>query len=44
MPHAAVPRLMRPEIGILDGFVRLSLGIETLDNIINDLASALDTL
>ena len=44
MTHASVPRSVRQEIGIVDGLVRLSVGIETLDDIINDLAAALDTL
>ena len=44
MTHASVPRSVRQKIGIVDGLVRLSVGIETLDDIIDDLAAALDTL
>ena len=43
-PHASVPRSVRHKIGIVDGLVRLSVGIDTLDAINNDLAAALDTL
>ena len=42
--HASVPRSVRHKIGIVDGLVRLSVGIDTLDAINNDLAAALDTL
>ena len=44
MTHASVSRSVRQKIGIVDGLVRLSVGIETLDDIIDDLAAALDTL
>ena len=44
MTHATVPREIREEIGILDGLVRLSVGIETLEDLIRDLDSALDGL
>ena len=44
MPHASVPRSVRHKIAIVDGLVRLSVGIDTLDDINNDLAAALDTL
>lgn len=42
MTHAAVPQNKRLESGITDGLVRLSVGIEEADEIINDLAQALD--
>jgi cystathionine gamma-lyase len=41
MTHAAVPEAIRNEIGIVDGLVRLSVGIETLDDLMTDLANAL---
>ena len=41
MTHAAVPEAIRNEIGIVDGLVRLSVGIETLDDLMADLANAL---
>lgn len=44
MSHASLPRSVRQNIGIVDGLLRLSLGIVTLDDIIGDLAAALDTL
>ena len=43
-PHASVPRSVRHKIGIVDALVRLSVGVDTLDAINNDLAAALDTL
>ncbi|MDE0842425.1 MAG: PLP-dependent transferase, partial [Porticoccaceae bacterium] len=44
MTHASVPQSVRDEIGIVDGLVRLSVGIETLDDLIGDLSAALDNL
>jgi cystathionine beta-lyase/cystathionine gamma-synthase len=41
MTHAAVPEAIRNEIGIVDGLVRLSVGIESLDDLMTDLADAL---
>ena len=41
MTHAAVPEVIRNEIGIVDGLVRLSVGIESLDDLMTDLANAL---
>lgn len=42
MTHGAVPPHERAELGITDGFVRLSVGIEDCDDLIADLARALD--
>jgi len=42
MTHASVPPDVRQEIGIADGLVRLSVGIEHHDDLIADLAQALD--
>ncbi len=42
MTHASVPPDVRKEIGIADGLVRLSAGIEHVDDLIADLAQALD--
>jgi methionine-gamma-lyase len=44
MTHACVPREERLEAGITDGMVRLSVGIEDVDDIINDLKQGLDGL
>ena len=41
MTHASVPREVRAELGIDDGLVRLSVGIEDADDLIDDLRSAL---
>ena len=42
MTHASVPEAIRNEIGIVDGLVRLSVGIETLEDLIADIEIALD--
>ena len=42
MTHASVPPKQRKEIGILDNLVRLSVGIENIDDILKDLKIALD--
>ncbi|MBL0402836.1 cystathionine gamma-synthase [Microvirga aerilata] len=41
MTHASVPSEVRAELGIDDGLVRLSVGIEDADDLIEDLRSAL---
>jgi len=41
MTHAAVPRAMREAMGLTDGLVRLSVGIEDPDDLIADLDRAL---
>ncbi|MBA1157949.1 cystathionine gamma-synthase [Microvirga mediterraneensis] len=41
MTHASVPAEVRAELGIDDGLVRLSVGIEDADDLIDDLRSAL---
>ena len=41
MTHASIPADIRAEIGIDDGLVRLSCGIEDLDDLIADLEAAL---
>jgi cystathionine beta-lyase/cystathionine gamma-synthase len=42
MTHGDVPRAMRERIGITDGLVRLSVGLENPRDIIADLSQALD--
>lgn len=42
MTHAAIPADMRQSLGIVDSFVRLSVGIEYIDDLINDLDYALN--
>ena len=41
MTHASVPKEMREELGISDGLIRLSIGIESSDDLIEDLRQAL---
>ena len=41
MTHASIPAKTREKLGITDGFIRLSVGIESLDDLKNDLAEAL---
>ena len=41
MTHASVPEEIREKIGIVDGLVRLSVGIETVDDLLIDLEAAL---
>jgi cystathionine beta-lyase/cystathionine gamma-synthase len=42
MTHASIPKETREALGIDDGLIRLSVGIETSEDLINDLKSALD--
>lgn len=41
MTHASVPAHVRAQLGISDGLVRLSVGIEDIDDLLNDLEHAL---
>ena len=41
MTHASIPSEVREEIGISDGLVRLSVGIEALEDLTDDLEKAL---
>jgi cystathionine beta-lyase/cystathionine gamma-synthase len=43
MTHASVPKAMREAMGLTDGLVRLSIGIEEADDLIADLGQALET-
>ncbi|NMF03858.1 trans-sulfuration enzyme family protein [Clostridium beijerinckii] len=40
MTHAAIPYKIRQEVGIVDNLVRLSVGIENIDDLIEDLNNA----
>jgi cystathionine beta-lyase/cystathionine gamma-synthase len=42
MTHASVPRERRTRMGLSDGLVRLSCGVEDGDDLIADLEQALD--
>ena len=41
MTHASVPAEVRKDLGIEDGLVRLSVGIESVEDLLEDLAQAL---
>jgi len=41
MTHASIPRPEREKVGIYDGLVRLSVGIEHIDDLLGDLDGAL---
>ncbi len=41
MTHASIPRSEREKVGIFDGLVRLSVGIEDVDDLLADLGRAL---
>lgn len=41
MTHASIPHVQREKLGITDGFVRLSVGIEDLEDLRSDLDNAL---
>ena len=41
MTHAAVPKEMRDRMGVTEGLVRLSVGIEDIDDLLEDLEQAL---
>lgn len=42
MTHASIPKEIREKVGITDGLVRLSVGIEDRDDILEDIGRALD--
>lgn len=42
MTHASIPRENREKLGITDGFIRLSVGIEDANDLIDDLKAAFD--
>lgn len=44
MTHASIPKEVREKFGITDSLVRLSVGIEHIDDILIDLRKAFDTL
>ena len=41
MTHASIPTERRQELGILDGLVRISVGIEDVEDLLEDLEQAL---
>lgn len=40
MTHASIPKKIREELGIFDNLIRLSVGIEDVDDLIDDLENA----
>jgi methionine-gamma-lyase len=41
MTHAGTPKTNREKYGISDGLIRMSVGLENIDDILNDLDQAL---
>lgn len=44
MTHSGVARELREEIGLTDALIRISVGIENIEDLISDLAQALDAV
>ena len=44
MTHASIPKEKREEAGIKDGLIRLSIGIEYVDDLIDDLKQAFEVI
>lgn len=44
MTHASIPREQREAIGITDNLIRISVGIEDVEDLIEDLGNALDSI
>jgi cystathionine gamma-lyase/homocysteine desulfhydrase len=44
MTHGSVPAERRAELGITDGLVRLSCGIEDMDDLLADVKRGLDAI
>jgi cystathionine beta-lyase/cystathionine gamma-synthase len=44
MTHASIPREERLKVGLTDSLIRLSIGVEHIDDLIADLDQALSTL
>ena len=42
MTHAAIPKEERERTGVVDSLIRLSVGIEDIDDLISDLKQAID--
>ena len=41
MTHASIPKEIREKVGITDGLIRLSIGIENIDDLLADLQQAI---
>jgi cystathionine beta-lyase len=42
MTHASIPEEIRKQVGITDGLIRLSVGIEDIADILEDLQQAIE--
>ena len=42
MTHASIPKEVREKVGVTDGLIRLSLGVEDSEDLIEDLSNAFD--
>jgi cystathionine gamma-lyase/cystathionine beta-lyase len=42
MTHASIPKAERDKIGVVEGLIRLSVGIEDVDDLLDDLKTALE--
>ena len=42
--HKMIPKEQREKIGITDGLIRLSIGLEEVEDLINDIDNALEAL
>ena len=42
MTHASIPKEEREKVGVTDNLIRLSVGIEHVDDLLADLEQALD--
>ena len=41
MTHASIPKEIREQVGVVDNLLRLSVGIENAEDLINDLKQVL---
>lgn len=44
MTHASVPAEERAQLGIFDNFIRLSVGLESIPDLLEDLGQALRSM
>ena len=44
MTHASIPKADRMKIGLTDSLIRLSVGVEDADDLVEDLGKALDRI
>jgi len=44
MTHASIPKKERIKVGLTDSLIRLSIGIEDVEDLINDLEKAFEVI